>query len=350
MTTKQLASLALAAVVLGGLAFLSSNNKRMKTPLEVGKPVLKHLDLSAVQQLQVKENNKVKLALAGSDAGWVVKSLYGYPADITKIRANLLKLAELKIGQVATGRKLKDAQVVDFENAAGKSLAVLRLGETHNRAPSGQMAQFGGGGGYPDGRYVATEGETVYLVSDSLEMFNDGPKSWVDTQIASVPSAEVVTAEFARGDEKLTLSRATNGWSLAGLGPNEELDSSKAYGIDSGLNYLNFSSVADPAVKPEVTGFATGAVYTVTLSNGERYAATVGNASGADRYCKLAASFAPVGTNTAAQAASKAKVDAFNAKNGKWVYLIASYSAESLQKKRSELVKAKAAAKPAAQK
>lgn len=341
MTTKKLMTLAAVAVVLGGLAVVSTNSKKVKTPSLAGKPLLKKVDLSEIQRLEVTRPGATNLLLESTDAGWVMKSLFGYPADIAKIRENLLKLTDLKIGHVVPGKKLTNVVLVDLQNAAGKSMATLRLGEKHMREASGEMAQFGGGGGYPDGRYVATEGETVFQVKESLDAFDGDPKSWTETQIASVPSADVTTAEFKGKGESLKLERKDGNWTLQGLGPKEELDSSKMYGIDSALSYLNFNAVADPALTEEQLGMTTGAVYTVALKNGESYTAKIGNAVGADRYFKVSAQFTAVGTNQTQNAELAKKVETFNAKTGKWTYLIPSYNADNMAKKRADVVKAK---------
>ena len=201
-----------------------------------------------------------------------------------------------------------------------------------------------GGGGYPDGRYVGY-GDKVVLVKDTLDAFDGDPKKWCNTRIASVPSSDVKEVTFASGGATAKLVRKDSSWTLEGLGADEEFDSSKAYSLDSALSYLDFDSVADPAKSAEY-GFATGAVYTATLKNGEKYVATVGNASGSQRYLKLSASFTPVGTNATENAEHEKKVSEFNSTIGKWTYLVASYSADSMSKKRSDFVKEKKKEEP----
>lgn len=347
MTAKKVTTLVVAAAVLGGLAYWSSHRGRIKTPSLTGKPVLKTMDLSQVGRIEVSTNGKKNLILKGTDAGWTIESLFNYPADITKIRANLLSLTDLKIGQVARDKKMENAILVDLQSPEGKSLAILRLGEKHMREASGQMAMFGGGGAFPDGRYVATEGETVYLVKETLEPFDGDPKSWTETQISSVPGSDITTAEFKVNNETLKLERKDGNWTLAGLGPKEELDTSKLYSIDSALNYLNFTSVADPAITEEQAGFSTGVVYTATLKAGEVYTAKVGNTMGTDRYFKVSAAFTPTGTNATENAAIKEKIEKFNATKAKWTYLISSASADNFSKRRADVVKAKEEPKPA---
>jgi len=312
MTTKNLVILAGVAAVLGGAAYYTQNGRKMSVPSLVGKKILPAFSVADVARVDIA-NGKVKLV--GGDKGWTVESLFGYPADLTKIRENLLKLQDLTVGQVVNGRKLPVTTLVDLQNAQGKSLASVTLGDQHMGKPRGQMAQFGGGG-YPDGRYVKFE-EKAVLVKDTLDAFDGDPKKWCDTRICAVTASDVASVVYTQGKEKVELSRGTNNvWQLKGLGPQEELDSSKTYSLDSALSYLDFTGVADPA-QEATYGFATGAVYTVTLKSGSNYVARVGNtvATGSDRYFKL---------------------------DGKpWIYTISSYAADNMRKTRKDLVKAK---------
>ena len=201
------------------------------------------------------------------------------------------------------------------------------------------MAQFGGGG-YPDGRYVQF-GDKVVLVKDTLDAFDGDPKKWTDTRIASVTASDVTSVTYAKGKESVSLTRKDGKWDLAGLGPKEELDTSKTYSLDSALSYLDFTGVADPKKTDAELGFATGAVYTVTLKNGQSYTAKVGDKTGSDRWVKLSASFKAVGTNATENATLEKAVKDFNEKTGKWAFSIASYSADNMSKARKDLVKAK---------
>jgi len=343
MTNKKLVTLTAVAAVLAGLAYLSNASKKVKTPALVGKPVLSEFEFSDVARIEAGASGGKKLVLESTDAGWVIKSLYGYPADIAKIRENLLKLKDLKAGHVTVGKKLDKPTLVDLQNAAGKSIATLLLGDKHMKQPTGEAAQFGGGG-FPDGRYVSATGNSpVVLVKETLESFDGDPKSWTDTQICSVPSADLTAIELTACGKTAKLTKKDGAWVIDNLGPKEEFDTSKSYGVESALNYLNFSSVVDPALTEDQLGFATGAVYKVSLKTGESYTAKVGNAApgGSDRYFKVSAAFTPVGTNATVNADLAKKVEAFNAKNAKWAFVIPSYNAENMTKTHTDLVKAK---------
>jgi len=343
MTNKKLISLTVVAAVLAGLAYFSTTHKKVKTPPLVGKPVLSGFELSDVSKIEAGLAGGKKLVLASSDSGWVIQSLFGYPADIAKIRENLLKLKDLKIGHVAAGKKLASPILVDLQNAAGKSLATLRLGDKHMRQPSGEMEPYGGGG-FPDGRYVSAAGaDTVVLVKETLDAFDGDPKSWTDAQIASVPSTDIAAIELSGNGKTTKLTKKDGTWTLEGLTPKEEFDTSKSYSIESALSYLNFNTVADPVLTGDQLGLTTAAVYKVTLKNGEAYTAKIGAVAtnSTDRYFKISATFSPVGTNTTENAALAKKIETFNAKAGKWTYVIPSNNAENMTKTRSDLVKAK---------
>jgi hypothetical protein len=343
MTTQKLISLTVVAAALAGLAYYSNTSKKVKTPTQSGKPVLAGFDLTEVAKVEAGASGGKKLILEGSDTGWVIKSLFGYPADIVKIRENLLALKDLKIGHVATGKKLGSATLVDLQGATGKSLATLRLGDKHMRQATGEMEQFGGGG-FPDGRYVSAAGaDTVFLVKETLDAFDGDPKSWADTQIVSLPAADITAIELAAKGQTSRLTRKDNAWTLEGLTDKEEFDTSKSYGVESALSSLNFNTVADPALTDAQLGMTTGAVYTVALKSGERYTAKIGNAveAGTDRFFKISGSFTPAGTNTTENTALAKKVETFNAKVGKWTFVIPSYNAENMTKSRADLVKPK---------
>lgn len=302
MNNKSLIGLAVVAVVLGGAAYFLNSGSKGSAPRLNGKAIASGLKVADVARIEIGG----KLTLVAGDKGWSVETLNGYPADREKIAENLLKLSELKVGQVVRGKTLDNPTPVVLRDAAGRELVNLPLGEKH--------AKWG------HGRYAAFAGETV-LVSDTLDAFDGDAKSWCNTRIASIPSADVQAVSYAHGKELVELEKGTNStWTLKGLTAKEELDTSKTYSLDSALAYLNFNSIADPKLTEAELGFATGYVYTVTYkegSNAVTRVATVGNKvkGSSDRY--------------------------FRMDNASWIYTISGYSAENMMKSRRDLVKAK---------
>ena len=237
MTTKNLAKLVGATAVLGCAAFLLSSGSKPSGAKLNGKAIFPKLAISEVASVELGD----KLKLASGEKGWTVETYHGYPADHAKLTENLLKLTELKVGQVARGKKLESPDTLVLRDAAGKELASLPLGEKH--------AKWG------HGRYATFAGETV-LVSDSLDAFGEGGKAWVETKIVDTP-------------------------------------------------WISFNDIAE-GVSEEDLGFATGVVAKVTVAGDTNRVATVGNVvkGGSDRYLKLDGS--------------------------DWVYVVPSYSVDSL--------------------
>ena len=343
MKDKKIIVLASAAVVLGTVAYFATSARKVKTPQLNGRNVLAPFNVADVAKIEI--GGEKKLVLAAGESGWTVESCHGYPADVAKIRKNVVKLGELKVGQVANGRKTASSVKVQLNGSDGGTLAALELGEMHMSKPRGQAEQFGGGG-YPDGRYVKF-GEHTVLVKDPLDAFDGDFKKWIDTGICRVASADVTAVKYSKGGESVELERKGQDWSLKGLKADEELDASKTYSLDSALSYLDLDDIADPKLTDAELGLATGSVCTVSLKDGSVYTAKIGNASGSGRYFRISAAFEPVGTNAAENAAIAKKVDEFNGRAAKWTYLISSYAADSMSKSRADLVKAKEEKKPA---
>ena len=243
MSTKKLAMLVVAAVVLVAVASFLRGGSHSSAPKLNGRKILPDLSLADVARV---EAGGVKIA--ATDAGWVIESMQNYPADRAKIIANLQKLQDLKVGQVAKGRELKERTSVVLRGADGKELASVVLGETHPKWGFGRYAEF--------------EGQTV-LVGDMLEAFDGDPKRWCETKIVDNP-------------------------------------------------WISFTSLAEPGISEEATGFATGIVAKVTIAGDTNRVATVGNAQagGSGRYLRL--------------------------DNQPWTFIVPSYSVEKLLPKEEE--------------
>lgn len=233
MKPKNIVILAILACALGAAAYFCGSGRRIKTPSLNGRPVVTAFDLADVARIDIA--GPKPLAIAAGTNGWVVESYHGYPADTGKIRENLLRLAEAKVGQEAKGVDFGAPVEVNLRDAAGKTVASASLGAKHMAKPKGGMAMMYGG--YPDGRYMAYDGRMV-LVKDALEAFDGDPMAWCDQKLLDTP-------------------------------------------------YVRFTGIVDDSAADY--GFATGTVCTVTYKGDTNAVARVGGTvpSGSDRYFKL---------------------------------------------------------------
>ena len=222
MNNKSLMILGVVAVVLGGAAYFLNGGAKSSAPKLNGKAILPGLDVSAVAKVEVG----TKLALEAGEKGWTVGTYHGYPASREKIAENLLKLGELKVGQVVRGKSLDATTPVVLRDAAGRELAKLELGPKHEK--------------WGRGRYAKFAGETV-LVSDALDAFEGDAKPWIETKVVDSP-------------------------------------------------WISFNDIADAKLTEADLGFATGVVAKVTVGSDTNCTITIGNTvkGGSDRYMKIA--------------------------------------------------------------
>ena len=160
MNNKNLIILGMAAVVLGGAAFFLSRGTATRAPALNGQRLVKPFDVEKVAKIEIGPS----LALVAGDTGWIVPAATNAPADRAKITENLLKLLDLKVGQVVRGKTIENPLAVKVFDANGGELAALTLGERHPK--------------YGFGRYAAFKGETV-LVADTLDAFTEDAGFWL---------------------------------------------------------------------------------------------------------------------------------------------------------------------------
>ncbi len=376
MNPKKLGILAAVAVVLGGIAYMTSREPADTTPEALGKTVLGELDVNAVEKITLTTPTATTTVARAGDK-WVLANRYDYPVDFGKVRDILIDLSELKVGQVIevsdTRRKslkLAPPKAGDedtgmllelYGEGAGK-IASLLIGETRKR-----KTEDAPGDGYPDGRYVSTDGgETAYLVKETLTQLSETPTDWLDTEICNVSSSDIEDIRIAGpARPKLTFTKKDGSLKLAGVRDEEELETSKMYSIESALSYLRLEDIADPALGDDVTGMNDPVVFTANTKKGEIYSARVGNkvADGDKRYLRLAVALKPAEPEPAPpededeeakkkrekEAEKKANerteleatVAELNAKLAPWTFVIESYKSDNLAITRDKLVKLK---------
>lgn len=400
MSGKKLIVLVIACAVLVGLAVRTSKKSEFATPEDLGKPIFKGLDLNKVEKVVLRESTNT-ITLTRTEKGWVSADKSNYPADFNKIRAGLLKLSELKIGQIvriderqkaelkmlpptaqakkaegdaaaAAAPKAADpsGKMIELFDKGGAKLASLLVGETRKSRPSADSGNpFGMAPSA--GQYVSTdEGKTVYLVSEALQEFPSEVNQWLDAELLNVEADKIKNVSVTGPNRMpLTLIADANGaLQLPDLPPNEQMNAGKASRIKSALSYLRFEDVANPALAENEVGMADPTVFIAETKEGALYTVRIGSQSpdGSGRYLRLSAEMtsevppppppvAPISTNVAdvaaaeeatrkaAEAQTKQRdelarsVKELNEKLKGWTFVIPSYKAEAFLMQRTEL-------------
>ena len=223
MKGKNLALLIIVAAGLAAWAAWSSKTSRRSAPDLIGKRVLPNLPINDVRTIQVTTPQE-KLTITKSNDTWIVKNTYGYPADLPKVKGALIKLSEMKIGQVMrVSQKQKEAlkmvppdagvtntagTLVELFAANDKKAASLLVGDVRQRKSPARDG-FEAYGGYPDGQYVSPDGgKNVFLVKDLFEDLSPRIQDWLDLELLSIEPSELSAITIASADGKeLKLSR-----------------------------------------------------------------------------------------------------------------------------------------------
>jgi hypothetical protein len=370
MNSRTLIGLLVALAVLTALAIAVSLSER--PPGGAGKLLLPDLkaQLNDISRITViTAGRKVAATLERRQDQWVVAERGAYPADLGKIRTNLIALAEARIVEEKTSNpelynKL-GVDDIDKETASGVQLDIT----AGDKTTSVIIGQTGVGGG--DRAYARVAGAaTSWMVSGQFNLARDAT-DWLDREIVDIGSARVhaVTISHPQGAplrvEKA--SRQAVNFEVKNIPAGRELSfSTVGNSIGGALSSLTLDNVTtadsfNPGdAKPVVARFETfdGLIIEATswkTAEGPRlkFAAKADQAL-ADRFAAAAtaaqdsADKPAAPEQTAAQDRKppsfdevKAEADRLNARLAPWVYTLADFKAEQFTKKLDDLLQPK---------
>ena len=373
MNRKQLVILLVLLVVVGGAGLLlrqkQSRSYQDANPA-MGTKLLGDLPVNNVAHISIKQGGS-ELNLVKKGDLWRVRERADYPANYTEISDLLLKLRELKIVQtekvgasqlprlaLVPGEGTNSALVLDLKDQNQKPVKTMLLGKKHMKKGDRRASPYGdmGDQGWPDGRYVkvATDSDTVAVISDPLANVEPKPEQWLNKDFFKIEKPRSIAVNFPNATNSWKLERETEAgeWKLVDVKPGEQLDNGKASGVANPLSSASFADVASSS-KPEELDKAT--VATIETFDQITYTLKVGQKTN-DNY--------PLAMTVAAQLPKerppgkdekpedKDKLDKeFKEKNTKleeklaqekplekWVYLVSSWTVDPLLKERAQLM------------
>ncbi len=363
-----------AAVGIGGLVIHKKQGAAWSSGAGESGKLVPNLPVGeAIARITLKEGTNT-LTLAKQDDKWRVEERGGYPANYSEISSAVLKLRDLKpvqteqVGESQLGRLQllppgagsNAATSVEFRDAGGKVLTSLLLGKTQMREDA-QMSQFGGGGGYPAGRWVMVDGakDKVALVSDPLSNLKAEAGSWLNKDFIKVENIASIAVSYPGTTNSWSVSRTNEtgtDWTLADANEGETLDSTKTSGFGWALSSPSFNDVATSVPGPLAADQAT--VIKLETFDGFTYRFKVGEDADGNRPLSFTVTAdlpkeRKAGQNETAgdktrldkefSDAQKKLSDKLSAEKAleKWTYWVPGYTLDSLLKKRGELLQTK---------
>jgi len=343
MNRRSLSWLVGVLLVLGVLAGVILLGQRGSSPAEG--PFLPGLkdDLNEVSRIVITGPGGTAIATLerGADR-WTVAGRNNYPADVGRIRKNLLALAEARIIEEKTSNP-EFYDRLGVQDMSSASASGVQLTITGGKEPVDLIVGLAQPG-TSELTYVRRAGEPgSWLISAQLDLAKTGGE-WLDRALTNIPAERIESVTIDHpGIETLRISRAPAPekpagetaagpegnveFQVAGVPAGRELSyPGVANGVASVLADLQLEDVqtrdalgADPG-KPVVARFVTtdGLVIETSawrLTDGTRV------------------TFNATGEGEAAQEAA-----ALNARLGAWVYTLPSYKTEQLTRRLNELL------------
>lgn len=373
MNRKQLGLLIIVCVVIGAAGLLLSKRKQAswnEAGAELGQKLLKDFPINDIAQLRIKSHEaEVNVVKKGDD--WIVRERGEYPANFGEVIDTLRKFLDLKVAQpqpitqgqlgrlelLPADKATNSGTLVECKDAGGKMLVFLTLGKKHMKQAKNE-SPMGGGGSWPDGRYVMVgdDPKKVSLIADVLSNLEPKPEQWLNKDFFKVEKLKAVTVVAAQATNNFKLTRETESgeWKLADAKGEEKADSGKVSGMNYLLNSPSFNDVAlnwsfNETNKPTTTA---------TLETFENFTYNVKLAAkgGDDYYLNFSvAADLPkerTGASTNETKEVKEKLDKeFKEKNqklqeklkaeqalNKWTYVVSKWTVDNLLKERKDLL------------
>ena len=285
-----LAAIAVVALIVklvnsGGVEVVSAGSDRNK--------VFEDFPINDVAQVRVKSADG-EVNLKKGENAWEVVERDGFRAkgeDIVKFIRSVWDLKVVQSPEVGASQfarmelldpdqnKEDSATVVSFLDGSGKELKSLWLGKVYARKEN-RPNPFGSGPSTTDaGRYVKTgDGDEVLLVNETFDNVKTDPAEWLDDTFFKVEKLESIAIETGdkAEDWKLTRTEENGDFTLDGNVPEgKELDSTKVSSMKNAFSSPRFEDVivGEEAGKnsPDKTTFKIetfdGFSYTVKLSD-----------------------------------------------------------------------------------
>jgi hypothetical protein len=303
MNRKQLTTLLVLLVCVGGLGLFLSNRKQSAwTTAEgaVGQKLLPNFPVNEIAQIRVQSADG-ELNLVYDDEKWRVRERWNYPANFTDINRFLHKMWDLKTVQslqvgpsqlgrldlLPPGEGKNSGTLVEFKDGSGKTVRSVMLGKPYVRE-SGDASPFGGGD-FPVGRYVKPldkESTDVRVISDPLTDIEPAADRWLSKDFFKVEKLQSITVTARDPQDSWSLYRETeeDDWRLAEPREGEALDSSKIWSVRNALSSPSFNDVVSPDTRVEITGLDEPLRAEIDTFDGLRYKVKVGRPTEEDHY------------------------------------------------------------------
>lgn len=199
MSAHKLRVLLVVAVVAVVLALWSSQVRQPQVDTAPGgvlwPGLLEQLDRASA--LAVSRGGETLLEVELNEGAWGVAQRDGYPADMTRLREYLLKLAESRLVEPKTSNPGNYVQIGVEDPAAADAGSMLVTVRGVDPERSLIVGRYNGQG---SGTFVRMPEDAQSWLANADLTLNTDPTQWLRRDIADVPSSQVRRLELVHGD------------------------------------------------------------------------------------------------------------------------------------------------------
>jgi hypothetical protein len=367
----------LAGVIGTALYYQDQQNATLNTASSKGEKMRERLfpdlDISAVRKFKIQDaKSSVNITVSNDLKSATVAERGGYPASIDKLGTALSEVREQTIAskqQVGKGAWAKNTLKAPGDGSEGIGTQVEMIGTADKPLGTmvlGQNIDIAGGksstpmmGGNQRFIRIPSDGETIWVVSNTFTELEAKPENWLDKAFIDVQKIKEITVTAPKPDDSWMVNRADeNATDFSLMKPNagETIDTSKLP-ASSILSSPTFNDVSGKDKAAELLKDANKVK--ITTFEGFLYELQVAKQSkdGSDKYyvavnvtAEIAKERPPVKDEKEEDkkkkdeefATAKKAKDEKLAKEQKlsgWVFEVSEYTVNNLLKKRSEIVK-----------
>jgi hypothetical protein len=361
MKRNNLIILIIAALGLSAVAYLTSHKSTGTAPKQTDRMLLKDIDIDKIAAITMIDKSGAETTLKHTESGWVVPEKNNYPANYDRLQQAVVALTKVKIERELTlsDKQKKDMSItadspkIQFKDESGKILQEITLGDMRENSSADQ----GPYGSMPTGRFISTDGgKSVVVVSETFYNFdNPSPKKWLNTEICSVPAADITTISVT-GPQREAINLKNNKAGkkeLSDLKDGEEQETAEISALENAVSYMNLDDIADSKLSDKELGMDSPVIFEAKTKDNLLYIVKIGAKAGSsdNRYARFSVTYiepqaSDKNDETAADDNQKSKIEAaqkkakeLNAKLAKWTYIIPSYKTDAMLKERAKLVK-----------
>jgi hypothetical protein len=340
MKPTSFAALAVATVLVLAVAIAAYGAQNRWSQAKVsGAALFPNLPAQSarIARIELKQGDK-SLTLARDKEAWSLADRGGYPVKADAVRALLVKLAQAELVEGKTSNKERYVQLELEEPAAKDAKSRLVRIVDDKGAPLAEAIvgkkRFDAFGASKGGTYVRKPGEAQTWLSNADLDVSLAVRDWVQPGLLDLPAAKIakVTIEVP-GEEALVIERDgtdANKHKLAGIPDGKKLK--EGAGIDSIVRAAGSIELEDVR-KPAASGTPGGEAGTAKIETDGGLAVTLKlRKEGEDYWATLEAS--------GGEGEAKKAADEITAKAQGWEFKIPAGKAQSILKRRADLVEA----------